>query len=186
MVLERPDAGGDPGDGPLVRRACAGDRTAFEDLVRRHEGWVRNVMVARLGRWGEVEEGVQDTFVRAYTALASLRQPEAFRGWLRTTAERVAVDLGRARPRGGPESEPDPAARPDPSAYEAGERRAAVARAVEALQPDHREVVIMRYDRGMDCREIARDLGISPSAVSMRLARAHEALARDLAGWRTA
>ena len=170
-------------DGPLAEAARGGDREAFGALVRRHEGWILNLMLARLGDRGEAEEGAQEAFVRAFSALASLREPGAFRGWLRTTAERVASDLGARRSR-APSRDPvgEPSA-PAPSPLEAGERRAAVARAVEALEEGTREVVILRYDGGLSCAQIARELGITPAAVSMRLHRAHQELALSLAGW---
>src|SRR5437868_13534963 len=77
-------------DLPLVRRAQAGDRTAFEELIRAHArlvwasvyGWVRDPA------W--TEDLVQETFLRAWEAIRELKQPEAFRGWLLTIARRLA------------------------------------------------------------------------------------------------
>jgi RNA polymerase sigma factor (sigma-70 family) len=74
----------------LVRRAQAGDRAAFEDLIRATArlvwasvyGWVRDPA------W--TEDLVQDTFLKAWEAVRELKQPEAFRGWLLTIARRLA------------------------------------------------------------------------------------------------
>ncbi len=171
------------GDGPLVQAACAGDRQAFSTLVRRHEGWVLNMMVARLRRRADAEEAAQEAFLRVFASLPSLREPAAFRGWLRTTAERVASDLGRKRPAQAAAPLGDPAAPAPPPPVEAEERRAAVAGAIEGLEEAFREVVVLRYDRGLSCAQIARALGLSPAAVSMRLHRAHLALAPVLSEW---
>ena len=171
------------GDGPLVQAACAGDRQAFSALVRRHEGWVLNMMVARLGRRPDAEEAAQEAFLRVYASLASLREPAAFRGWLRTTAERVASDLGRKRPGQAVVALGDPVAPAAPPPLEAEERRTAVARAIEGLEEPFREVILLRYDQGLSCAEIAQALRVSPAAVSMRLHRAHQALAGSLSEW---
>ncbi len=173
----------DPGppDGELVRRALDGDREAFCALVERHEGWVRNLMAARLRRWQDVEEGAQECFVKAFSSLGDLRVPEAFRGWLRSTAERVSTDLVRRKP---PRLELRAEAVSPPPPVEQEERRGAVARAVEALEEPYREVVVLRYDRGLSCVEIARELGVTVGAVTMRLTRAHRALAGSLEEWR--
>ncbi len=171
-------------DGELVRRALAGDPDAFGALVGRHEGWVRNLMAARLRRWQDVEEGAQESFVKAFSSLRELKTPEAFRGWLRVLAERVAVDQVRRKPlrtQTNPEEAP---AASSISNVEEGERRSAVARAVESLEEPYREVVALRYDRGLSCVEIARELGVTVGAVTMRLTRAHRTLATPLAEWR--
>ena len=164
----------------LVRLALDGDRGAFPTLVERHEGWVRNLMAARLRRFQDVEEAVQESFVKAFSSLRGLQTPEAFRGWLRTLAELVALDQVRRRP---PRIEPPPEEAPVASPVEMGERQASVARAVEALDEPYREVVVLRYDRGLSCAEIARELGVTVGAVTMRLTRAHRALAGPLAEW---
>ncbi len=168
----------------LVVSARTGDSEAFAQLVRRHEGWVRNMMVARLKRMDEVEEAAQETFTRAFSALAALKQPEAFRGWLRTIGNRVALDLldGRHSLARVPEAE-EPSVPPEASPAEAVERRQAVARAIESLEEPTRDVVVLRYDEGLSCAEIAKTLGISVPAVTMRLTRAHRELAKTLAGW---
>jgi RNA polymerase sigma-70 factor (ECF subfamily) len=144
---------------------------------------VLNMMVARLRCRADAEDAAREAFLRAFASLPSLREPAAFRGWLRTTAERVASDLGRRRP-GQAAGEPgDPAAPAAPPPLETEERRAAVARAIEGLEEPFREVVLLRYDRGLSCAQIAQALRVSPAAVSMRLHRAHQALAGSLSEW---
>src|SRR6187549_4177048 len=73
-----------------IRRSQSGDRAAFEDLIRAHArlvwasvyGWVRDPA------W--TEDLVQETFLKAWEAVGTLQQPEAFRGWLLTIARRLA------------------------------------------------------------------------------------------------
>ena len=173
----------DPPDGALVKAALGGDRAAFGTLVERHRGWVRNMMLARTGDFDRAEEAAQEAFVRAFTSLPTLRDPDAFRGWLRTLSERVATDQGRRRT--GSSEMPEVPVRDGASPPEREERRSAVAKAVEALEEPYREAVVLRYDQGLSCSEIARALGVSPAAVSMRLSRAHEALSKALSEWGT-
>ena len=139
------------------------------------------MMAARLGRWQDVEEGAQESLAKALASLPALREPEAFRGWLRSIAERVASDLASSRRSRPPLPDTEHPSVPHPA--EVSERRAAVARAVEGLEEPYRETVVLRYDRGLSCAEIARELGISVGAVTMRLTRAHRELAKPLSAW---
>ena len=74
----------------LVRRAQAGDRTAFEELIRAHARlvWASVYGWARDPAW--TEDLVQETFLRAWESIRELKQPEAFRAWLLTIARRLA------------------------------------------------------------------------------------------------
>src|SRR5712692_7851218 len=74
----------------LVRRAQAGDRTAFEEIVRAYARlvWASVYGLVRDRAW--TEDIVQETFLRAWESLNDLKEPGAFRGWLLTIARRLA------------------------------------------------------------------------------------------------
>lgn len=83
-------------DADRVRSALAGDREAFGRLYDRHAAGVRAVAGAVSKDWDAIEDLTQETFVRAYSRLASLRKPEGFGEWVRGVARQVARERLRA------------------------------------------------------------------------------------------
>lgn len=79
-------------DGEDVRRALAGDRDAFGRLFDRHARVVRAVVVAVAGDFEAVDDLTQETFLRAYRRLASLRDANGFRNWIQGIARLVAKE----------------------------------------------------------------------------------------------
>ncbi len=172
-------------DGELMARAQGGDRPAFDELVRRHEGAVYAYARRCLGDDMRAIEATQDTFVRAYTYRASFK-PEAgsVKGWLLSVAANRVRDVVRARRTEArlDEAEKVPASTEDGlAAFERVEVQRGVARAVEELEPEHREVIALRYVADLPFEEVARILGITVGAAKMRAARARDVLARRLA-----
>lgn len=81
-----------------VRAAQAGDREAFGELVERFERSVYATALRRSGNHVEAQELTQEVFVQALRKIGQLRDPECFGGWLRTIANRLAINR---RTRGG-------------------------------------------------------------------------------------
>src|SRR5258706_4512557 len=73
-----------------VRRAQAGDRAAFEEIVRAQARlvWASVYGLVRDRAW--TEDVVQETFLRAWESIRELKEPGAFRGWLLAIARRLA------------------------------------------------------------------------------------------------
>ena len=71
-----------PDEETLVARAKRGDATAYEELVRMHQGIAFRVALVAAGDRGDAEEAVQDAFVKAYRALGRFREGAPFRPWL--------------------------------------------------------------------------------------------------------
>ena len=167
-------------DADLVRRSVAGERAAFEALVLRY--WERLYVLAAHSKPAGMspEDVVQETFVRAWRSLGSLRDPGRVGSWLYTTALRACREgLSRTR-----EAVPDrmPARTPDPAgAPVAAETRGRVREAVASLEEHYRVVVALRYFDGMKCDEIARHLGEPVGTVWTRLHRANALLRGKLA-----
>ncbi len=77
----------------MVLAAQAGDRSAFGELFERFQGVVMAVALRRLGgNVGDAEELVQDVFVQALQKLSQLHTPEAFGGWIKSIANRMAIN----------------------------------------------------------------------------------------------
>jgi len=80
-----------------VLLAISGDTAAFGALVRRHQAWVRSLLRRSCGDAALAEDLAQATFLQAWRQLASLRDPDAFRAWLRRIAINRLVDAVRRR-----------------------------------------------------------------------------------------
>jgi len=142
----------------LIRRWRTGENAAASQLVGRHaEALAR--FVASAGERDQVDEIVQDTFVRAFAAIDSFRGDSSFRTWLFTIARRLLMDRRRAERRSrivGSVEEGDAVTQFDAlDTIVADESLQRVHSAVEALSPKQREVFLLRVEQGLSYKEIA-------------------------------
>ena len=79
----------------LVEAGRAGDRTAFDELVRRYQRRAMLVAVRILGDADEAAEAVQAGFVSAYLNICSLKKPEYFESWLLRIVANAAINQAR-------------------------------------------------------------------------------------------
>lgn len=87
-----------PDDATLVAQALAGNDRAFAALYRRHARYTAGIVYRLLGSDAELEDVVQEAFVDASRALASLQEPAGFRAWLaRIVVRRVHKRLAKRR-----------------------------------------------------------------------------------------
>jgi RNA polymerase sigma factor (sigma-70 family) len=164
-------------DQSLVTATLAGDPGAFARLVVRHRRTVESVL-GRMLPYDEVEDVLQETFLRAYLSISRLRDAERFPGWLCG----IGVNLAKMRLR-------QRAVRPSIAVGEISgtvdleerELLHTVQQAVALLPPGQRDVVLMHYVDDLSCDEIARLLGTTAGAVRVRLHRARAQLRRELA-----
>src|SRR5207245_512923 len=91
-----PNTGGED-DLALIQLILAGDRRAFEPLVRKHERRVFRIALAVLGNIEDVEEAMQDTFIKAYRHLDQFRGESRFTTWLTRVAVNEALQKRQAR-----------------------------------------------------------------------------------------
>lgn len=158
----------------LVLLAQSGDRRAFDALYYRHARMVHGVLLARV-RVEEADDLTQETFLAAWRQLRSLREPEAFCGWLLQIARRRAADHYRRM---------RPAAELDDSAWGAhppadAEAMAAL-RALQSLPETYRETLLLRLVEGMTGAEIAERTGLAPGSVRVNLYRGMKLLREKL------
>ena len=174
-------------DRPLVAAAAAGDRGAFEELVRRHQTRIVNYAMAIVKDPADAEDVAQETFIRAYRSLARFRGDSSFKTWLYTIATNAArTGLERRGRRGRVEDgslddETGPLAAADVPAGEADAetalvRREAIDRALAALPADLRVAVVLRDVEGLDYKEIAAATGAPIGTVESRIFRARRRL----------
>ena len=84
-------------DASLVRRTLAGDKRAFDVLVRQYQRPAVAVSYRLLGRTDDALEVVQDALLKAYRSLDTLQKPEAFAGWLMRIVTNLSLNRRRGR-----------------------------------------------------------------------------------------
>ncbi len=168
-------------DAALVRQTLSGVHTSFERLVERHAGTARALALAHVRSHTDAEDVVQEAFVEAFRCLDTLRDPSKFGAWLagvvRHRAARVKERRKREAEYAESQSDAEPSVEPDVAQRELWLR---VRQAVEELDADAREVVVLRYFAGKTSREIGNILDLTPAAVRKRLQRARYDLAERL------
>jgi len=87
----------DPPDAILVGKALAGDRTAFDELIKRYQRQAVAVAYRLLGNTHDALEVTQDAFLKGYGSLATLQKPEAFGGWLMRIVSNLSLNFRRSR-----------------------------------------------------------------------------------------
>ena len=169
----------DETDLELVGRWKAGDQRAATALVERHADSVAR-FVASLGGRVDVEDVVQDTFVRAFGSIDGFRGDSALRTWLFTIARRLVLDVRRAERRRGEQVEvrdQDARTEFDPlDAVVADETERRMHDAMARLTPTQREVFGLRVGEGMSYREIADSVGTTEGAARVHYHNAMRAI----------
>ena len=178
-------------DARLVYEAVEGDSKAFGLLVERYKNLVSSFVAARVAG-GVVDDLAQETFLRAFRVLPSLRDPAAFSSWLLGIASHICIDWHRARkplvsldadetPEPGEQIGPrrSPPSRPDQLA-EAKEAAQRVLESLDKLPETYRITLVLKHLDGLTCSQIARRLGVALGTVTSRLARGYKMLREQL------
>lgn len=163
----------------LIARWQAGDERAASALVARHAAALARFAVAS-GERNEVDELVQDTFVRAFNSLDGFRGESSFRTWLFTIERRLLVDRRRAekRRRDRVEIQEDDAT----TEYDAldgvvaSETERRMRQAVRRLSPTQKEVFTLRVAEGLSYKEIAAAVGTTEGAARVHYHNAMRAV----------
>jgi RNA polymerase sigma-70 factor (ECF subfamily) len=171
-------------DRDLIASAQQGDRQAFTQLVRRHQGSVVSLTYRMCGDLRLAEDVAQEAFVRVWQNLNSYKPQYAFRSWLHRIAANAALDsLRRERPTADVDSLSlaDSGPSPEQSA-ENDERATHVSRAIAKLSESLRVVLILREYQELTYQEIADALDIPIGTVMSRLNSARAQLRHELRG----
>ena len=179
-------------DTELVRLAQAGDAKAFQALVVKYQRRIARHVARYVRNSGDVEDVVQETFIRAYRGLASFRGDSAFYSWLYRIATNTALShlkrqsndvlLGDDAPDERAEAfEPGVSDRDNPErALIAKQVADVVQRALGKLQPELAEALMLYEVEGKQYAEIAGMLDIPIGTVRTRIFRAREFIAKRL------
>ena len=164
-----------------VAAARRGDETAIRALIKANNQRLFRVARAVLRDDAEAEDVVQETYVKAFTRLASFRGDSAFSTWLtrialnealgRRRRKRPTVDIDMIEETSSAEIIAFPGASPEAEAGRS-EMRTMLAAAIDTLPEPFRLVFVLREIEELDVAETAGFLGIKPETVKTRLFRA--------------
>ncbi|BAH39672.1 MAG TPA: RNA polymerase sigma factor [Gemmatimonas aurantiaca] len=167
-------------DAELVVRTRAGDPEAFGTLVSRYYNACWRFAYHMLGERADAEDVVQESFLRAYLAIARYDERDQFRGWLfrilTNQCRNALTSRGRRTRRFVQDDialETAPAAPPGPAT---GVEDAALIRALGQLDPAQREALLLKYAEGLEYSEMSAMTGAGESALKMRVKRGSERL----------
>ena len=164
-----------------MRLWAAGDRAAFEAIVRTWEGPVGRFLVRLTGDADEASDLTQEVFLRVYSKGAKYREAGTFRTWLFQIALNLSHDAARKRGR-----KPSiPLAESHDLAgitqdHDTRERTALVAAALAELPDSLREVVVLRHYEELSFEAMARMLGTPSTTLKSRFAVAMQKLEQAL------
>ncbi|MFL5615699.1 MAG: RNA polymerase sigma factor [Gemmatimonadaceae bacterium] len=175
------------GDGPsdllLIARWKRGDERAASELVARHAQALAR-FAASFGASDEIDDLVQDTFVRAFQSLDGFRGDSSFRTWLFTIERRLLLDRRRAekrRPSRVEVQEGDGATEYDAlDSMVADEAASRVREAMTRLSPTQREVFALRVAQGLSYKEIAELVGTTEGAARVHYHNAMRAVKEQI------
>ena len=168
-------------DAELVDAVLNGERGVFAHLVHRYERPVRVVGTDILGDKDAADDAAQETFIKAYEKLGSLRRPAAFGPWLLKIARRCALDAARRRRKTVP-LESLGYAEAVTGNGQLDEAKQELLSAVVRLPSAERQVVMLRYFHQRSVRQVADVCGRSVGTVTKQLSRAHGRLRNILKG----
>ena len=184
---------GEESDQQLVERVQKGDRRAFDVLVLKYQHRIYSLVSRFIRDSDEIQDVVQEAFIKAYRALPAFRGDSAFYTWLYriaiNTAKNYLVSRSRRPPGADVEIEDaefmegadalrDVA---DPESQMMTEQlRVAIDRAISALPEDLRTALTLREFEGMSYEEIATVMSCPVGTVRSRIFRAREAVDAEI------
>jgi len=156
-----------------VERAQHGDHDAFAEIARMHVSRLDSAARLILRDHDLARDAVQEGFIRAWRSLPTLRDPDAFDGWLRTLVTRSCLDIVRRRGRRAIEVELTPLDEPAiTDASMSFANRELLDSILRRLPPDARAVVVLHYYFDLSVPEVAATIGIPLGTAKSRLNRA--------------
>lgn len=169
----------DPEEPALLERARLGDPRAFADLIRGFDHGFRVLAYRLLGDSQEMDDVLQEAYVKAFRGLPRFRGQSTLRTWLYRVVYNTCLDQLK---RGRPETQAMPpglgAAAPDPAEIVA--TRSALEEALAALAPIERAAVLLVDAEGLSYDDAAAIVGVAPGTIASRLSRARASLRRTL------
>ncbi len=177
-------------DAKLIQRVLSGDDTAFSTLVQKYQKPVHALVWRKIGDFHIAEDITQDTFLKAYQKLATLKDPQSFAGWLYVIATNHCKTWLRKKRLQTQPLETTSSADLEKATYseyviDENEQtavevhREVVKQLLAKLQESERTVITLYYLGEMTYEEISKFLGVSVSTIKNRLYRARQHLKKE-------
>jgi RNA polymerase sigma-70 factor (ECF subfamily) len=165
-------------DGDLAKAARQGDRSAFAELYDRRARWIRAVCFNTTNDLHSAADLTQEVFLRAFSKLGSLREPESFAAWLTGIARQVCREWKRGRLRDRRLARPLPTdLEPPERSRKADPRLDSLWEALARLPESERISLQAFYLQELDAEQARSVLGLPKSTFYRVLAKAREHLA---------
>jgi len=159
----------------VIARAIAGDRSAFEEIMLRHERRVLGLSYRLLGNMDDAQDAAQETFLRAFKYLRRFDVSKPMEPWLVGMTVNVCRNLGRKRQQQrlvfvqkDAIDSVDPANGPHADLH-ADEQRRLLQLALETLGEKERAAIVLRDLEGFSTAEVAEILGSSEATVRSQI-----------------
>ncbi|MFC1554559.1 sigma-70 family RNA polymerase sigma factor, partial [candidate division KSB1 bacterium] len=176
-----------------VSKALDGDQEAYTLLLKKYRGAIYSLIFKMVQSRGEAEDLVQETFIKAFSALASFNDEYAFSTWLFKIASNNCIDhlrkkrlktLSLDKPTESkdgtmPKDLPDSIINPEMQLIE-NEKQSMIDLAIQDLPKKYRIAIIMRHKEEKSYEEISEALEIPLGTVKARIFRAREKLKKYL------
>ena len=168
----------------VLVRARRGEPAAFREIVAEYQARIFRTVVGMTGDPEEARDVTQEVFLKAFEALGAFKGDSSLHTWLYRIAVNLCIDQLRSRRKrvhitdlqgAGEDEAPAHEKLPDTGSEDplAGairrEKAALLERALQALSPDHRSIILLREVEGLSYEEIASVLGIGLGTVMSRL-----------------
>ena len=177
-------------DVQLIHRILDGDDTAFAELVKKYQKQVHALVWRKIEDFHIAEEITQDTFLKAYQELGTLKKPQRFASWLYVIAtNRCSTWLRKKHLRrqlleGMDVAQPEKVTYSEHVVVENEQitietQRNVVKKLLAKLEESERTVMTLHYFGEMSCTEIGAFLGVSANTIKSRLRRAQQRLQKE-------
>ncbi len=174
----------------LIQRTLAGDNNAFSELVKKYQKQVHALAWRKIGDFHAAEDITQDTFLKAYQRLHTLKEPQKFSGWLYVIASRRCLAWFRKKRLqkqvlkniGAPRTNKDAYSKhvAEEQAKTADKaQQEVVKKLLETLKESDRTVITLHYFGDMTCEQMSEFLGVSANTIKSRLRRARNRLKKE-------
>lgn len=171
----------------LIHKAAEGDHDAFEQLVLSYQKQVYNLTLRMAGNPEDALDLSQEAFFKAWRGLSTYRFDSAFSTWLYRLTSNVCIDFLRKQKKSkvvslnfvDDENEEQELTLPDPGPSTEDQvllqlDQEQIAKAMNRLEPEYRQVLVMRVINGLSYAEISEALAIKEGTVKSRIARARD------------
>ena len=177
-------------DTQLIQRVLEGDDTAFSTLVKKYQRQVHALAWRKIGDFHIAEDITQDTFLKAYQKLSTLKEPQRFASWLYVIAANYCSTWLPKKRLKTQSLEHTNSAQLEKATYSgyviaenerttAESQREVVKKLLAKLQESERTVITLYYLGGMSYEEMSEFLGVSVAAIKNRLYRARNRLKKE-------